>query len=101
MNDLVKKNFSMQRIDNSQDSKICSCGEHGGRGSTTPHELAMIYNWNRKRERNEYAQNSEGQKGYLESYEAAHGNLSEYEFIFNTGRFAHCDKGSSLRNRNQ
>jgi len=97
MNDLVKQSFSMQRSTNEPNSQVCACGEHKGRGSTSPHELAMIFNWNRKNERAEYEQNSEHQKEYLQTYEATHGRLGENEFIFNTGRFAHFDKGSPTR----
>jgi len=97
MGDLVKQNFSMQRKKEDRNVQTCSCGKHKGKGDTSPHELAMIYNWNRQRERNEYESNSEHQKDYLETYEFAHGKLLEDEFIFNTGRFANNEQVQACR----
>lgn len=87
MNKIVKHDFSVQRKKDDKNAQTCVCGQHKGKGDTSPHELAMIYNWNRQRKRSEYYSNSEGQRNYLESYEGAHGKLAEDEFIFNTGRF--------------
>jgi len=96
MNSLNK--YSPQQRKEDRNSQVCSCGQHRGKGDVSPHELAMIYNWNRERGRAEYDANSENQKDYLETYEFAHGRLAEDEFIFNTGRFAGNQQVQACRN---
>lgn len=75
--------------------EVCSCGKHKGQGTSSPHELAMIYNWFKQRGKPDY---NDYQRGYLESYEAMHGKLAEDEFIFNTGRFANDSQVQACRN---
>lgn len=68
---------------------VCSCGQHKGKGSSNPHDLALMYNWFRtfREKRPEWNRNEWNMQEYLHSYEAAHGTLGKNEFLYTTGRF--------------
>lgn len=57
---------------------ICTCGNHHGFTSATPHERAQMYNWFRQRYPSGY---EAGYRQYLESYERSHGRLASDDFL--------------------
>ena len=80
-------NFSVQKSTQNKGGQVCSCGQHQGKGSSSPRDLALIYNWFRtyQEKRPEWDQNEWHMREYLGSYETAHGRLGEREFIYSQG----------------
>lgn len=66
-----------QGLEENAGGQVCSCGQHRGSGSSSPHQLAQIYAWFKDHRPNDPDMNAE-KWGYLRSYEQRHGRVQDY-----------------------
>jgi hypothetical protein len=58
--------------------QICSCGQHRGKGTTSPYQLAQIYAWFKDFRPDDVQVRRDGGCKYLQSYEEKHGRVQQY-----------------------